>query len=89
MSQNIKNPRRPAEHLSNCQFHLDNVKGWIRSGPEASHDQLFVAKMKAESLVEAAQWLLTSIEKGFSSEADNAAGGNFFRRGSNKSRARG
>ena len=88
MSQNIKYPDRPVEHLNNCQLHLDNIKGWVRNGQAASRDQLFVAKMKAESLVEAAQWLLTSIEKGFSAEADNAAGGDFFRRGSNKSRAR-
>lgn len=72
-SSYIKNPLTPEDHLSNCQFQIDNVKGWMMMVREEGGAGSTAAKIKAECLVEAAQLLVKSIqaERG---ERENAPG---------------
>lgn len=64
MSAYNPNAKTPAEHLENCQFQLDNVKGWLLAVADHPDESgpLIAADMKAECLVEAAALLKASLE---------------------------
>ena len=53
----IPNAETAEQHLSNVQFQLENVQGWL------NHGQREQARIKAESLLASAQDLLAALEK--------------------------
>jgi len=55
MSAFNSNAKTPEEHLANCQFQLDNVKGWLAVG------QRECAAAKARCLFESADALVSAL----------------------------
>lgn len=61
MKAYIPNPKTLEEHLSNCQFQLDNVKGWVMAAHEDGRDSLGAAEAKAMCLRLAAESLECAV----------------------------
>ncbi len=74
MNSYIKNPSTPEDHLSNCQFQLDNVKGWLEMARDkrdegGAADLVANAHIKAKCLAESAQLLVVALEEARAKES--------------------
>ena len=75
MSSFNPNAKTPVELMNNCQFQLDNVKGWLLAMADFPTEDgpVISAEMKAECLVNAAESLnlaLKSIRQDMEAEGN-------------------
>jgi hypothetical protein len=74
MSDYFPNPVTLEQHLSNCQFQLDNVRGWVMAQRDGKTD-LLPAEMKAECLAESASAVFAAVQAERAPVKPSKAGG--------------